>query len=84
MKWYYILGGIIGFTIMSAFIIIMGPNFAIKSYNVTIMERPCVACSLWLKEYKGVSEKQLKYHLSRYELMKRYNLVDTMIIDTLE
>ena len=53
-------------------------------YNITTMERPCVKCDLRLKEYKGVSDKQLKYHLSRFEFMKKYGLMDTVIIDTVQ
>jgi hypothetical protein len=54
-----------------------------KQYNIRTMERPCVNCDLWMKEYKKISEKQLEYHLSRFEFMKKYDLIDTMIIDTI-
>ena len=52
-------------------------------YNITTMERSCVNCDLRMKEYKKISDKQLKYHLSRFEFMKKYGLIDTMIIDTI-
>lgn len=55
-----------------------------SEYNITTMERPCNNCDLWLKEYKGVSDKQLQYYLSRFKFLKKYDLIDTMVIDTLQ
>ena len=54
-----------------------------SEYDIRTMERSCVNCDLRMKEYKKVSEKRLEYYLSRFEFMKKYGLIDTMIIDTI-